>query len=150
MRCETIDIFGIFIITQYIYIYKYLIALKEIQYAQAIINIPSYEFFPVLNLAQSVNIICYEIYKKQSILSETELQELNKLDDKESFYPTIILIFYRQNFLFHSTDYFIFCLSFFKDPNASRKDVIVLLKRLEDLLSKTNYMQKYNNNDSKV
>jgi tRNA C32,U32 (ribose-2'-O)-methylase TrmJ len=36
---------------------------EEIARARGIISIPSYELFPILNLAQSVNIVCYEFYK---------------------------------------------------------------------------------------
>ena len=36
---------------------------EEIARARGIISIPSYEPFPILNLAQSANIVCYEFFK---------------------------------------------------------------------------------------
>lgn len=55
---------------------------EEVSLAQAVVSIPTYESFPVLNLAQSVNVIGYELFKQRRALTYGALRE-RKIDADE-------------------------------------------------------------------
>lgn len=46
---------------------------EELSHAKSILAIDSYEHYPVLNLAQAVNIICYEIFRSNNSLSTVKM-----------------------------------------------------------------------------
>lgn len=49
---------------------------EDVAFADTIISIPTFKKFSSLNLAQAVNIVCFEIWKRQQELTETNAPEL--------------------------------------------------------------------------
>ena len=81
----------------------------EIVCANSIITIGSFEAFPVLNLGQSVNIVCYEIYKEfNKAMQDMKIVQTGNDDN-------------------------------FDERKASRGDIVSVVSRLERLLEKTPY-----------
>ena len=91
----------------------------EIVCANSIITIGSFKAFPVLNLGQSVNIVCYEVYKEfNKAIKDMKIVQTSNDDN-------------------------------FDERKASRGDIISVVSRLERVLEETSYFShqlRRNNN----
>jgi len=81
---------------------------EEVALADTIISIPSFKHFSSLNLAQAVNIVCFEVWKQSLSLAETEPpgqwlqpkdgQRLARRDEIENFFNRLEGKMMERNF----------------------------------------------------
>ena len=53
----------------------------DLSLSTGVINIPSFDAYPVLNLAQSVNTVCYEIYQRKLELDSLSLGQMGTCEE---------------------------------------------------------------------
>ena len=59
---------------------------KELDYCHLIVEIPSSDEYPCLNLAQSVLIFCYELFKNIEYSDRPVFENIVKADELEKFF----------------------------------------------------------------
>ena len=108
----------------------------EVNLADSIINIPTFDEYPVINLAQSVNIIGYELFKRKIDLEELDDNDNNNViynnDRIEEELQDDVKIRFRRG-----------------HEHVSRLEIEAFLNRLENELHIRNYqgISKNNNNN---
>lgn len=113
----------------------------ELSLADSIINIPTFDEYPVINLAQSVNIIGYELFKRKLLLEEEENDNNNDNDNNNNLYNRIeeelqkndVKIRFRRG-----------------HEKVSREDIDSFLLRLENELYLRNYEGISKNNNHNI